>query len=475
MKRGWLLLTAGILLTALTGLRWAPPPFAWISPIPFLLYARRTRTLGTKLGLIGTIELAYTISTAKIATAAITPLMVPLFSFPIGLVMSFCILASESIRRKAGEAWGAAAYAALITITDWAWLALTPFGDMMTMGGTLYGDLVFSQFASIAGIPGISLVVAFSQTASASMIVVPRSRISRTLLASAVGVSGVIFAFGAIRLDSQNVGADTVRVAAIASMVGSGAEGMPSSEAIAANDENLFAKTQRAAALGAKLVAWNECATLVDPSREDAFVERGRIAAARLGIDLVLAYGAYPKGSLIDNKFVFLTSEGKIAQVYRKHHPVPGEPSITGTEPIEVIDRPYGRVAGAICYDYDFPALAARHGRLGTDIAVIPSSDWKGVDPSHGLISRVRGIENGFSILRPTRWAVSAIFDQLGRPRAWMSASESDRGILVSDIPTKRVPTLYSVVGDWPVLILTAMALAGVAIVSIIRARKSRS
>ena len=58
---------------------------------------------------------------------------------------------------------GAAAYAALITITDWAWLALTPFGDMMTMGGTLYGDLVFSQFASIAGIPGISLVVAFSQ------------------------------------------------------------------------------------------------------------------------------------------------------------------------------------------------------------------------------------------------------------------------------------------------------------------------
>ena len=179
-------------------------------------------------------------------------------------------------------------------------------------------------------------------------------------------------------------------------------------------------------------------------------MERGRIVAARLGIDLVLAYGAYPKGSLIDNKFVFLTSEGKIAQVYRKHHPVPGEPSITGTEPIEAIDRPYGRVAGAIYYDYDFPALAARHGRLGTDIAVIPSSDWKGVDPSQGLVSRVRGIENGFSILRPTRWAASAIFDQMGRPRAWMSASESDRGILVADIPTKRIDTLYSVWATGP-------------------------
>lgn len=468
MKRGWLLLAAGILLTALTGLRWAPPPFAWISPIPFLLYARRTRTIGTTIGFIGTIVLAYTISTAKIATAPITPFMVPLFSFPIGLVLSFCILASEAIRRKAGEAWGAAAYAALIAITDWAWLALTPFGDMMTMGGTLYGDLVFSQFASIAGVPGISLVVAFFQASSASMIVAPRIRISRTLLAATVGVSGVIFTFGAIRLDSQIVGADTVRVAAIATMVGPGANGMPSPEVLATNNEDLFAKTQRAAALGARLVAWNECATLVEPSREDAFVERGRIVAAKLGIDLVLAYGAYQKGSLIDNKFVFLTSEGKIAQVYRKHHPVPGEPSITGTEPIEAIDRPYGRVAGAICYDYDFPALAARHGRLGTDIAVIPSSDWEGVNPSHGLVSRVRGIENGFSILRPTRWAASAIFDQMGRPRAWMSASESDRGILVADIPTQRIDTLYSALGDWPVLILSLMALAGAAIALIL-------
>ncbi len=158
------------------------------------------------------------------------------------------------------------------------------------------------------------------------MIVAPRIRISRTLLAATVGVSGVIFTFGAIRLDSQIVGADTVRVAAIATMVGPGANGMPSPEVLATNNEDLFAKTQRAAALGARLVAWNECATLVEPSREDAFVERGRIVAAKLGIDLVLAYGAYQKGSLIDNKFVFLTSEGKIAQVYRKHHPVPGEP-----------------------------------------------------------------------------------------------------------------------------------------------------
>ncbi len=49
-----------------------------------------------------------------------------------------------------------------------------------------------------------------------------------------------------------------------------------------------------------------------------------------------------------------------------------------------------------------------------------------------------------------------------------MSASESDRGILVADIPTQRIDTLYSALGDWPVLILSLMALAGAAIALIL-------
>jgi apolipoprotein N-acyltransferase len=395
-----------------------------------------------------------------------------MFSFPIGLVVSLCILASDAIRRRAGEAWGTAAFAALVALTDWAWLAITPFGDMMTMGGTQYADLVFCQFASIAGLPGMGLVVAFVQASAASTLAAPGARASRTLLAASLGVCGAIFAFGAIRLDAPGAESGTVKVAAIATTVGPGAEGMPQARILAANDEDLFAKTERAAALGARLVAWNECATIVDPARESAFVERGRALASRLGIDLVLAYGAYPeRGSLIDNKFAFITSEGKVAQVYRKHHPVPGEPSIAGAEPIEAIDRPYGRVAGAICYDYDFPALAARQGRLGTSLAVLPSSDWEGVDPSHGLVNRLRGIENGFSLLRPARWAASAVFDPKGRTRGWMSEPESAQGILVADVPAERIDTLYLALGDWPVLALSSLALAGALVTVLLRRR----
>ena len=67
----------------------------------------------------------------------------------------------------------------------------------------------------------------------------------------------------------------------------------------------------------------------------------------------------------LENKYVWFAPNGEVLDTYHKHHPVPGEPSIRGSAPLRTVDRPYGRAAGAICYDYDFPSMAAAHGRLG--------------------------------------------------------------------------------------------------------------
>jgi apolipoprotein N-acyltransferase len=59
-------------------------------------------------------------------------------------------------------------------------------------------------------------------------------------------------------------------------------------------------------------------------------------------------------------------------------------------------------MSGALCYDYDFPALAAQHGSLGVDLVALPSSDWRGIDPIHTQMAAVRAIEQGVSIVRST-------------------------------------------------------------------------
>ena len=85
---------------------------------------------------------------------------------------------------------------------------------------------------------------------------------------------------------------------------------------------------------------------------------------------------------------------------YFKFHPVPNEPAIKGDKYAKVIDVGYAKVSGAICYDFDFPLLGQELSHKKVDIAVVPSSDWRGIDPIYGLQAMVRAIEGGYSLLR---------------------------------------------------------------------------
>ena len=122
-------------------------------------------------------------------------------------------------------------------------------------------------------------------------------------------------------------------------------------------------------------------------------------------------------------------------------------------------------MAGAICYDYDFPGLGREHAALGAELVVVPSSDWRGIDPYHTQMATVRGIEGGFAVLRPVRWATSMATDAYGRVRGSLSAFEENDRILLAQLPTTRIVTVYSRIGDvlpWSSLggILWAVALA---------------
>lgn len=66
---------------------------------------------------------------------------------------------------------------------------------------------------------------------------------------------------------------------------------LPDAAALRENEDALFRRTELAAARGARLAVWNEAATLVAAGDEARLLGRGREAAKRLGVDVVLAYG----------------------------------------------------------------------------------------------------------------------------------------------------------------------------------------
>jgi apolipoprotein N-acyltransferase len=146
-----------------------------------------------------------------------------------------------------------------------------------------------------------------------------------------------------------------------------------------------------------------------------------------------------------------------VHHTWHKHHPAPGEPMFVGDEKPTTVTTAYGRITGAICYDYDYPALARAHGRLGADLVALPSSDWSGIDPLHTQMAALRAIEEGFSIVRSTRFGLSAAIDPHGRLRAWRSSFDgASSRLLVAELPRRGVPTLYRSTGD--VLVLAAAA-----------------
>ncbi len=468
--RAWLALGAALVVIA--AYRWGVPLAAWIAPVPFLIVMRRAERWRARLLVLAVLTIATTIQVGKIITAPLPLALAIPFALPAAVTGWLVLVASETTRRRAGELAAVATFVALTGLGEWFTYTYSPLGLWGTGASTQVDNLALLQLASVAGVAGIGLVIALVPAVIAMLLAAPATRARLRAAVAAAALVIAVHAGGAVRLFAHQ-GGPTLRVAAVVTDVGLGERGLPDAAALAANEDTLFARTRLAGQRGAELIVWNEAATIVPPADEARLIARGQAAARELGAELVLAYAVVEDDAPLrfDNKYVWLARDGAIVETYRKHHPVPGEPSMRGTAPLVAHDHPWGRAAGAICYDYDFPAVARAHGRLGADLVVVPSSDWRGIDPFHTQIARIGAISGGFALVRSVRWATSAAFDAYGRTRATMAVDEANDRVMLATVPVTRVPTLYARLGDAPVVALCLGLLAAVAI----RARRRRT
>lgn len=467
----WPLLALGGALTLLTGPRWGIAALAWLTPVPYLLFARRAHGWRAWAAMFGVLLAAHCLQCVAFATPPVPVIAVIGFGPPLAAFRFGAIVAAETVRRRLGEGAGVLAYVTATVVLDWIGYGVSELGAWMATANSQVESLTFLQLASIAGLAGLNGLMAWTAGTIVALVAAPRwqARAVPTAALAVTLVAGLVWS--TFRLDAPLPG-KSLAVAAVVTTVGPDEHGMPDDATLAANTDAMFARTRLAAARGARLVVWNEVATLVAPADEAAFIARARATARELRVDLVLAYAVLETRSpvLLDNKYLFITDGGDVLDEYQKHHPVPGEPSIRGTGPLKVLERPYGKVGGAICYDYDFPAMAREHARAGAELVVVPSSDWRGIDPVHTFMARVRAIEGGFSLVRAARWSASGAFDAHGRVRAWMPAIDDNDGVMVARVPVGRIPTLAATIGDAPVA-LAGLVLAGLAALALRRRR----
>ncbi|NOQ70659.1 MAG: hypothetical protein GQ574_01585 [Crocinitomix sp.] len=439
-------LAIGVATMALTHMSFSIEIVAWVSSVPFLIYLTLTKGWKSRLTFSLALVIAWSCVVTKIISDPIPLMLVFLYSIPISLFhLPGYLIWSKFKNQK----YALFLFPAIMIIMEWIQYTFTPLASWGVAAYTMHDNVSLIQTVSLFGLAGLSFLIYWVNVSIANIII--KRKISVSTFQLPLIMLFLLIAFGSIRYDmSKGNGIDTVTVAAVGTDSKASGLPLPSMESNEQVKTALFKRTRTAADGGAKIISWNEAAIFIMPEDENEWINSIKELASELNITLVASYVTPISQTPLryENKYQFIDSLGNITHAYLKHQPVPGEPAVQGKSPLKVVDITGTKIGAAICYDYDFPYLAKDYGELGADIVIIPSSDWRGIDPVHSEMAAFRSVEQGHSVLRSTRFGLSAAITPYGEMVSQMSSFDDNDKIMYSQLPTKGVTTLYSIIQD---------------------------
>lgn len=452
----WFLLI-GIITMSLSHLTFSIDIIGWFSMVPFLVYLSITQ--GWKSRLLFTLSLltAWSLIVLKIITPPIPYMLIFLYSIPITLIHlpGYLVWAKFKDRR-----FSILLFPAVMVVLEWIQYTYTPFASWGVAAYTQLNSRTVLQSLSLFGMAGLGFLIYWVNLSITHLIV----KNERPFLGFKlpVFILCIVIVFGALRFEiSKSKGVDTITVAAVGTDSEIGGLPLPQGNKNEQDIEKIINRTEIAAGAGARIVVWTEAAFYLEPAYEEIWIAAFRELAKSSNITIVASYILLVSESPFnfENKYLLINSEGEIINTYLKHQPVPGEPAIKGTDPLKVSDIEGLNLGGAICYDYDFPYLAKEYGDINADIVAVPSSDWRGIDPLHTRMAAFRAVEQGQSILRSTRFGLSAAINPYGEMLSQMSSFDTNNKIMISQLPVKGITTVYSIIGDIVVYLSIAFIL----------------
>lgn len=442
---------------------------AWLAPV-FLLHFARNQKWRVWVPILSIIQIA----ASAFQFRGMIPIEGGAYYFVLavtGIQTLVPYAADRWLARRIGGAASTLVFPCASTVLDYL-NGSGPYGSWGAVGYSQYGNLPLLQVLSITGLWGLTFLIGWF--ASVCNYVWEKGwNYSKARTVAGVWVSSVtaVILLGGLRMTLFPPSAETVRIASLsASDVGTRPtsdswDRLIDNEATASDlaafrnwssavDDDLLTRAEREAQSGAKIVFWAEGNANVLKDDEVAFLTRGSRLAAKYHIYLAMALATWNPGQAkpLENKVVLAEPDGHFAWQYYKAHPVPGEEasiSLTRDTKLQSSDTPFGRLSAAICFDADFPQLFAQEGAMRSDMVLVPSNDWRAIDPWHTQMASFRAIEQGVNLDRQTSHGLSAAFDYQGRRLSAMDHFHTSDYAMIADLPTKGVRTIYSRLGDW--------------------------
>ncbi len=464
----YIYLLVGILFYLFSNGNWTVPIAAWIAPVFFLRFLRLQKGISGSLILFIVILVS-----ARVMLWGIVPPFLGLMAYGLiliwGAMWYFPFLVHRILANRFPGFVATLVFPVAGVVFEYVYNLI--LGSWLSIAYTQYGNFPLMQLASVTGIWGITFLVLWFGSIVEWMW--DRNfewpKVKQAVMIYSL-VMGIVLGYGGLRLNVFHHYSETVPITSFTpfeelEQYGEELElqGFSSSLEVAMADRDwlrdilsrihdaIFESHKALLYTNPSIIVWPEGAIKVLQEDEQAFLNRGEAIAGSGNIYLLMAYFVIPKENpsmLGKNKCVLINPQGRVEWHYLKTHPVPGSTDEPGDGIIPVSETPFSRIGTAICYDMDFTGLIHQAGRKNIDIMLVPGWDWKEITPLHTQMAVFRAVENGFSMVRQSGEGLSMAVDFLGRPLSVMDYFTTEDHVMISHVPKKGIPTIYSYVGD---------------------------
>lgn len=348
-----------------------------------------------------------------------------------------------------GAVWSALIALPVLWVSmEYSRLLTTPHGTAGSLAYTQLKFLPYLQLASITGPWGMSFFLLLLQSAIAIGIYLwptERRQAIRVVGVSLMSIAAVLL-FGAIRLKAPQ--GRTIRVGLIAS--DARANVVPPDPGAATQQlfRDYAVHASSLVSQGVQVIVMPEKIGVVVEPETHSMDEVLQATADRTGVAIVAGVVRVAKPLKYNETRVYVPHL-QVATYDKQHMLPPFESDLQPGKSLTFLPSPYATVGIAICKDMDFGDPARRYGEADAGVMLVPAWDFVIDNAWHGHIAVMRGVEDGFSIVRAAKNGYLTVSDSRGRIVAETRSDSASFATLIADVPAEHYKTLYLRLGDW--------------------------
>ena len=401
---------------------------AWCAPVPVLWLALRSgrRDAAWMTLLAATLGLSSNVAYFRL----LMPLPAVLAAIAVkALLWLLVVLATRRLVLRYRAGWTVLAYPVLWVAIDTLMAALLPDGNWGSLAYSQADNLAVLQVAALAGVPGLLFLLCLAPSALALLLAggrayAPAAGVTVLLLAAA-------FAGGAWRVHGAPVsGGPLAGLVAIDDFIG---PATPPARAQAIWDQYVR-HVEELAGQGARLVLLPEKIAVLAPAQADAVRQRFQALARSAGVWITVGIGVHDATGRRNLAWLF-SPDGAAPVSYQKHHLAPPERDFLAGSAYAVQPVAGQAMGLAICKDMHFAPLGQAYGAAGAQAMLVPAWDFQFDAWMGARMTVVRGVENGYAVLRAAREGVLTVSDAYGRVLAERASSSMPGSTLLAPLP----------------------------------------